>query len=151
MAVRIRLRRMGRKKQPHYRIVVADSASPRDGRFVETLGYYKPLSSPARVVVDLERVDFWVAQGALPSNTVRSLLSKARSGGDGKIAVGAPDVEAEKAAKAAQVEAKRKKEAEAAATAAAEAAAAEAAAQAEAEAAAAEESGEAEAEPAAEA
>ncbi|NNF13821.1 MAG: 30S ribosomal protein S16, partial [Gemmatimonadetes bacterium] len=59
MPARIRLRRMGRKKTPHYRVVVADSASPRDGRFVETLGYYKPLSQPARLVLDMERVDHW--------------------------------------------------------------------------------------------
>ena len=53
MPVKIRLRRMGRKKQPHFRVVVTDSRSPRDGRFVETLGYYKPLSDPARLVLDL--------------------------------------------------------------------------------------------------
>lgn len=88
MAVRIRLRRMGRKKLAHYRIVVADSASPRDGRFVETLGYYKPLSDPARLVVDLERVDHWIGQGAQPSDTVRSLLNKARRGGDSSVAIG---------------------------------------------------------------
>ena len=88
MAVRIRLRRMGRKKLAHYRIVVADSASPRDGRFVETLGYYKPLSDPARLVVDLERVDHWIGQGAQPSDTVRSLLNKARRGGDSTVAIG---------------------------------------------------------------
>ena len=82
MAVRIRLKRMGRKKAPHYRVVVADSKSPRDGRFVETLGYFKPLSNPARLVLDLERVDYWVGQGASPSGTVKSLISKARAGGD---------------------------------------------------------------------
>ena len=57
---------MGRKKKPHYRVVVADSASPRDGRFVETLGYYKPLSNPARLVIDLERVDYWISEGGEP-------------------------------------------------------------------------------------
>ncbi len=91
MPVRIRLKRMGRKKAPHYRIVVADSASPRDGRFVETLGYYKPTYEPARIVVDLERVDHWIAQGALPSDTVASLLKKARRGGDSSVRVGEPD------------------------------------------------------------
>ncbi|MDX1494992.1 MAG: 30S ribosomal protein S16, partial [Longimicrobiales bacterium] len=80
MPARIRLRRMGRKKTPHYRIVVADSASPRDGRFVETLGYYKPLSQPARLVLDMERVDHWLEEGASPSGTVKSLISKARRG-----------------------------------------------------------------------
>ncbi|MGD8280863.1 MAG: 30S ribosomal protein S16, partial [Gemmatimonadota bacterium] len=82
MPARIRLRRMGRKKQPHFRIVVSDSASPRDGRFVETLGYYKPLSDPARLILDLERVDHWLGEGASPSGTVKSLISKARAGGD---------------------------------------------------------------------
>ena len=72
---------MGRKKRPHYRIVVADSASPRDGRFVETLGYYKPLAQPARLVLDMERVDHWIAEGASPSGTVKSLITKARKGG----------------------------------------------------------------------
>ena len=71
---------MGRKKQPHYRIVVADSLSPRDGRFVESLGYYKPLTQPARLVLDMERVDHWLGQGAQPSGTVKSLISKARTG-----------------------------------------------------------------------
>jgi small subunit ribosomal protein S16 len=79
---------MGRKKQPHFRVVVSDSRSPRDGRFVETLGYYKPLSDPARLVLDLERVDYWLREGASPSDTVRSLISKARKGGADDVAVG---------------------------------------------------------------
>lgn len=151
---------MGRKKAPHYRVVVADSRSPRDGRFVESLGYYKPLSSPARLVLNLERVDHWLSEGADPSHTVRTLITKARQGGDDKIAVGEPDTEAEKQAKQEALAAKRaaekkeREEAEAAAKAEAEAAAkaeAEAAAAEEAEAAAAEEAeadaeGEAEAE-----
>ncbi len=81
---------MGRKKKAHYRVVVADGASPRDGRFVETLGYYKPLSHPARLVIDLDAVDSWMERGAQPSNTVRSLIRKARKGGDGIVAVGEP-------------------------------------------------------------
>ena len=137
MPVRIRLRRMGRKKAPHYRVVVADSESPRDGRFVETLGYYKPLSQPARLVVDLERVDFWIGKGALPSGTMKSLLNKARKGGDASVAVGEVDKEAEKAARAEKLAKRRQAEIEAAAVAAA-AAEAEAAAAAEAEAAASE-------------
>ncbi|TVR63363.1 MAG: 30S ribosomal protein S16 [Gemmatimonadales bacterium] len=88
MAVRIRLRRMGRKKKPHYRVVVADQRKPRDGGFVESLGYYQPLSDPALIVIDLERFDYWVGQGASPSETVRSLVSKARKGGDDTVAVG---------------------------------------------------------------
>lgn len=88
MSVKIRLRRMGKKKQPHYRIVVADSRSPRDGRFVENLGYYNPIPDPARLVVDLDRVDHWVGQGAILSRTVGNLLTKARAGGDDSVALG---------------------------------------------------------------
>lgn len=128
MAARIRLTRMGRKKAPHYRIVVAHSSSPRDGRTVETLGYYKPLSNPARLVVNLERVEYWMGQGALPTETVRSLLAKARKGGDASVALGEPDLSAKKKARAealaaeraaAAAEAKAKEEAAAAAKAAA--------------------------------
>jgi small subunit ribosomal protein S16 len=140
MAVKIRLRRMGRKKAPHYRIVVADSTAPRDGRFVESLGYYKPLETPARLVVDLERVDYWIGQGAAPSDTVRSLVEKARKGGDATVAVGEVDAAAAREQKAAAAEARRKAEEAAKAAAEAEARAAaeaEAAAAAEAEAAAA--------------
>ncbi|MGB1657068.1 MAG: 30S ribosomal protein S16 [Longimicrobiales bacterium] len=144
MPARIRLRRMGRKKKPHYRVVVADSASPRDGRFVETLGYYKPLSDPARLVIDLERVDHWISEGASPSGTVKSLIAKARRGGDDIVAVGVEDPEEAKVKRAEQLAAKRAAEAKAAADKAAEA---EAAAKAAEEAAAAE----AEAEKAAEA
>ena len=97
MSVRIRLRRMGRKKQPHYRIVVAESEFARDGRFVESIGFYKPLSKPARLVLDLSRVDHWIGQGAQPSDTVRSLISKARLGGDELVALGEVDQKAEKA------------------------------------------------------
>lgn len=96
MSVRIRLRRMGRKKQPHYRVVVADGAAPRDGRIVENLGYYKPQSAPARLILDLERFDWWVKQGAEPSDTVASLASKARRGGDAKVALGEPDHEGDR-------------------------------------------------------
>jgi len=78
---------MGKKHQPHYRIVVADSRSPRDGRFVENLGYYNPLPDPARLSVDLERVDYWVGEGAVVSHTVASLVAKARAGGDKKVAL----------------------------------------------------------------
>ena len=115
MAIKIRLRRMGRKKQAHYRIVVADSNSPRDGRFVESLGYYRPLSHPARVVVDMERVDHWLGQGAQPSETMASLLNKVRKGGDASLAVGEVDKEAEKQAHLEALAAKRKAEAAAAA------------------------------------
>ena len=98
---------MGRKKQPHYRIVVTDSASPRDGRFVETLGYYKPLSHPARLVLNLERVEHGLGQGASPAGTLKSLIAKARRGGDGKVALGEPDPEERKTKRAERLAARR--------------------------------------------
>ncbi|HUL50704.1 MAG TPA: 30S ribosomal protein S16 [Gemmatimonadales bacterium] len=76
MATRIRLRRVGRKGQGYFRIVVADQESPRDGRFVATLGHYNPRANPAEIKVDAEAVHGWLAKGALPSDTVRSLLKK---------------------------------------------------------------------------
>ena len=142
---------MGRKSQPHYRIVVSDSASPRDGRFVETLGYYKPLTDPARLVLDLGRVDHWLGEGASPSGTVKSLISKARRGGDDTIAVGEVDVEEREAKRAEELAAKRAAEqraVEEVKARAAEAAAAEAAAAAAAAKASAAEEPAAEAEPA---
>ncbi len=78
---------MGKKKQPHYRIVAADSRAPRDGRFVENLGYYNPIPNPAALKVDLERVEYWVGRGAIVSPTVGSLVSKARAGGDESVAL----------------------------------------------------------------
>ena len=74
--VKIRLRRMGAKKNPYYRIVVADSRSPRDGRFIEELGTYDPLAEPAAVKVNVERARYWVGTGAQPTDTVRALLKK---------------------------------------------------------------------------
>jgi small subunit ribosomal protein S16 len=101
---------MGRKKQAHFRIVVADSAAPRDGRFVETLGYYKPLTSPARLVVDVEKADVWIAKGAEPTDTVRTLLNKARKGGDTSVALGELNPEEVKALKTAALAEHRKAE-----------------------------------------
>lgn len=77
MATRIRLRRVGRKGQGYFRIVVADQRSPRDGRFVETIGHYNPRTNPADIKVDAERALAWLAKGATPTDTVRSLLRKA--------------------------------------------------------------------------
>ena len=77
MATRIRLKRMGVKKKPFYRIVVADSRSPRDGRFIEEIGYYDPCKNPAEVKVDDEKAVKWLQTGAQPSETVRALLNKA--------------------------------------------------------------------------
>ena len=72
----IRLRRAGATKKPHYRVVVADSREPRDGRFVEVLGHYDPRKDPAVVKIDTERTDYWIGKGAQPSDTVRSLLKQ---------------------------------------------------------------------------
>ncbi len=74
MAVKIRLRRMGAKKAPFYRIVVADSRSPRDGRFVEELGYYDPTKNPSVIKIDAEKAKDWIAKGAQPTDTVKSIL-----------------------------------------------------------------------------
>ena len=102
MATRIRLRRVGRKKQPEYRIVVTDRAAARDGRFIETLGYYRPRTEPAQVEVDGERARAWLEKGATPSDTVRSLLKKAGVFGGGKetaaVATPVPESEADEAA-----------------------------------------------------
>ena len=75
--VKIRLRRMGAKKNPYYRIVVADSRSPRDGRCIEEIGSYDPLTEPATVHVDVEKAKTWIKNGAQPTDTVRGLLKKA--------------------------------------------------------------------------
>jgi small subunit ribosomal protein S16 len=72
----IRLRRTGSTKRPYYRVVVANSQEPRDGRFVETLGHYDPRRNPAVVTIDAERAQYWISKGARPSDTVRSLLKK---------------------------------------------------------------------------
>ncbi len=74
--VKIRLRRMGAKKAPYYRIVVADSRSPRDGRFIEELGVYDPMADGEKIKVDMERAKYWIANGAQPTDTVRGLLKK---------------------------------------------------------------------------
>ena len=76
MAVKIRLRRMGQKKAPFYRIVVADSRSPRDGRFIEQIGHYNPMTEPADVQIDAEKAAKWIKNGAQPTDTVRALLKK---------------------------------------------------------------------------
>ena len=76
MAVKIRLRRMGAKKAPYYRIIVADSRSPRDGRFIENLGTYNPLTNPAEIKVKEEETLNWLSKGAQPTDTVKNILSK---------------------------------------------------------------------------
>ena len=76
MAVKMRLRRMGMKKAPFYRVIVADSRSPRDGRFIEEIGYYNPLPEPAEIKIDAEKAKKWLSNGAQPTETVKSLLKK---------------------------------------------------------------------------
>ena len=110
MAVKIRLARHGAKKRPYYRVVVADGRMPRDGRYIEEIGRYNPLTNPKTIDINLEKVDEWIAKGAQPSNTVSHLVEIVRSG--------APVVEKK---------AKLSKKAQAKAAAAAEAAAEEAA------------------------
>ena len=80
MAVRIRLTRKGRKKQPFYRIVVADSEAPRDGKFLDIVGTYDPMQSPAAVTIDNEKLASWVQKGAKPTETVESLIRKYGAG-----------------------------------------------------------------------
>jgi len=76
MAVKIRLLRRGRKKRPFYNIVVADSRSPRDGKFIEKLGYYDPLTEPSKIVINRDRAIYWLQVGAIPTDTCKSLLRK---------------------------------------------------------------------------
>ncbi|KUO75493.1 MAG: 30S ribosomal protein S16 [Clostridia bacterium BRH_c25] len=76
MSVKIRLKRMGAKKAPFYRLVVADSRSPRDGKFIEEIGYYNPITDPAEIKIDAEKAKKWLDNGAQPSDTVRALLKK---------------------------------------------------------------------------
>lgn len=168
MAVKLRLRRMGRKKRPFYRIVAADSRAPRDGRCIEEIGYYNPLTHPATVNVSEDRALYWLGEGAIPSPTVKNLLSRegivlkfdlARRGlteeqieaemqkWQAQVADRSKRIEAKKAAAAA---AQAKAEKEKAEKEAAEAKAAEEAAKAEAEAAKAAEEAEAAAEEGAE-
>ena len=76
MAVKIRLKRLGAKKTPFYRVVVADERSPRDGKFIEEIGYYNPLTDPVDIKIDREKATKWIKNGAQPTETVRSLLKK---------------------------------------------------------------------------
>ena len=133
MAVRIRLRRVGRKKQASYRVVVADKDAPRDGAYVEALGFYNPRRQPAELRLDMEKVEAWLAKGAAPSDTVAALIRKARKGGDSTIGLySAEEVAATRKAEqlgaaAAAEPAKPRRGAKKAEAAAAEAPAAEAA------------------------
>ncbi len=76
MAVKLRLKRMGAKQRPFYRIVAADARSPRDGRFIETVGTYNPINAESAITVDEEKAIYWLSKGAIPTDTVRSILGK---------------------------------------------------------------------------
>ena len=76
MSVKIRLKRMGMKKMPFYRVVVADERAPRDGRFIEEVGYYDPMTEPATIKIDAEKAQTWLKNGAQPTDTARTLLKK---------------------------------------------------------------------------
>ena len=80
LAVKIRLARHGAKKRPYYRIVIADSRMPRDGRYIEQVGRYNPLTNPKTIEIDLEKVDTWISKGAQPTNTVSHLIDVVRNG-----------------------------------------------------------------------
>ncbi len=101
--VKIRLKRVGKTKQPSYRVVVADSRSPRDGRIIESIGHYNPRTEPSEVVLDVERAEYWIGQGAQPSDQVRKLISIA-TGGDGAAAPAAKPARPKKATPAASVD-----------------------------------------------
>lgn len=94
MAVKIRLRRTGRKKQPSYRLVVVDSSTPRNGQYLDALGTYNPLVKPADLRIDMGKVEQWLANGAELSDTAASLIRKARQGGDSKVSVRPVEAEA---------------------------------------------------------
>jgi small subunit ribosomal protein S16 len=83
--VRLRLRRMGAKRKPFYRVIACDQRSPRDGRFIEQLGHYDPMKEPMALKLDLERVDYWMGVGAQPSDTVAGLIKRARAAADAPV------------------------------------------------------------------
>lgn len=87
MGARIRLRRVGRKKQASYRVVVADQSAARDGAYIEAIGFYNPRRQPAELRLDLERVDYWMGNGATPTETTAELIRKAKKGGDAKVKI----------------------------------------------------------------
>ena len=90
MSVRVRLTRVGSKKNPIWRVVVSDQRSPRDGRFIETIGHYNPQTEPSTIVIDEERFQHWVARGAQPTNTVKQLVKAHAKGIQGGAGRGCP-------------------------------------------------------------
>lgn len=107
MGARIRLRRVGRKKQASYRIVVAEQSAARDGAYIEAIGFYNPRRQPAELRLDIERVDYWLGNGATPSETTKELILKARKGGDAKVKLYAGDEQPEKETSPSAVRARR--------------------------------------------
>lgn len=103
--VKIRLRRMGAKKNPFYRIIVSDSRSPRDGRFIEQVGTYNPLTEPSEIKLDLERVKYWMSTGAQPTDTVRKLIKITENAVVPPALVNAPEEEAAAATEPVELEA----------------------------------------------
>jgi len=115
MSVKIRLRRVGRKHQPSYRIVVADSSNPRGGEYLDTVGFYNPRTQPAELRLDMTKIDGWLARGADMSDTAASLIRKGKKGGDPSVLlreVGAPSLKASEIAAAPKKRSTRKKAAE---------------------------------------
>ncbi len=100
MAVRVRLTRVGSKKNPIWRVVVADGRSPRDGRFIETIGSYNPQTQPSTIVIDKERLQHWLDLGAQPTNTVKKLMRAESDGSNAPAAAIVEEAEAEEAAAA---------------------------------------------------
>jgi small subunit ribosomal protein S16 len=92
MSVRVRLTRVGSKKNPIWRVVVSDQRSPRDGRFIETIGHYNPQTNPSTIVIDEERFQHWVSRGAQPTNTVKQLVKAHAKGVTGGISTGSAGV-----------------------------------------------------------
>ena len=92
MSVRVRLTRVGSKKNPIWRVVVADQRSPRDGRFIETIGHYNPQTNPSTIVIDEERFQHWVSRGAQPTNTVKQLVKAHAKGVAGGTSTGSAGV-----------------------------------------------------------
>ena len=112
MSVKIRLRRVGRKHQPSYRIVVADSSNPRGGEYLDTVGFYNPRTQPAELRLDMPKIDQWLAKGADMSDTAASLIRKGRKGGDPSVLlreVGAVSLKASEVSAAPKKRATRKK------------------------------------------
>src|SRR5262245_29527455 len=112
MSVKIRLRRVGRKRQPSYRIVVADSSNPRGGEYLDTVGFYNPRTQPAELRLDHAKIDAWLAKGADMSDTAASLIRKGKKGGDPSVLlrdVGSPSLKASEISAAPKKRSTRKK------------------------------------------